>query len=662
MSLNLGLTHAGILEMSLYGTLIIMAVIVIRALAIYKLPKKTFLALWFVALFRLLIPFSVPSQVSVLNLQHLFEDWNVTETAAMPAIAIDMAEAHPIPAVQIVRDVYSSPVISEAVAEVYTSAPGLFNTAFNIESLAMIYFTGLALMSVFFITVYVRYRKDFADSQIIDNEFIDNWLAENPLKRRISVRVSKKITTPLTYGIFNPVMLLPKSTDWTNEHELGFILSHEFVHIRRFDALTKLVVTAVLCIHWFNPLVWIMYFLFNRDMEIACDEEVVKMIGQYYKGNYALTLINMVERAPQMPALHSNFSRYAIEERINAIMKNKKGTLLQTVTSFVLVITMAAVFTTGSVNAAATGYVREESESQMQMQRLTVNEGRIRDVPPGPDSIPIEEAAAVGMEAIEMLFVQTLNAATIEMVYLPKTEFSVIVFEMSDNPTWERPPNRHEEYSVKFTQYFLENADTSRRFTPGVFDAGSYLQNAFPEVDLNNFWLSINFESPSAWMGHEIINQHSYFFSVHAETGELLSANRRVIRELPHHVNNPYGIERIVVERTVNEAATAQHNYEAARFVMEIAENLNLFESEVARAKIATYMPGFSSDIVYAASYALLHVESVNGELIELMIMGLIEGDMQLAGLSTSLFSTPGRMDLETGLFEPGAPFVWVYR
>ena len=64
---------------------------------------------------------------------------------------------------------------------------------------------------------------------------------------------------------------MPKNTEWKNIYQLRYVLEHEYVHIRRLDMLTKLIMIAAVCIHWFNPLVWVMYILFNRDLELSCE-------------------------------------------------------------------------------------------------------------------------------------------------------------------------------------------------------------------------------------------------------------------------------------------------------------------------------------------------------------------------------------------------------
>ncbi len=108
--------------------------------------------------------------------------------------------------------------------------------------------------------------------------------------------------------------LIPKSTVW-QDAELKYILAHEYAHIRRQDTLTKLIFILVLCIHWFNPMVWIMYILFNRDIKLTCDGEALSQLGESSKTSYALTLIHMEECKSNPSLLYNNFSKNSMEER-----------------------------------------------------------------------------------------------------------------------------------------------------------------------------------------------------------------------------------------------------------------------------------------------------------------------------------------------------------
>ena len=101
------------------------------------------------------------------------------------------------------------------------------------------------------------------------------------------------------------MILLSKATEWTHETRLEYILTHELVHIRRFDTLMKLLFVTTVCVHWFNPLVWAMYVLANRDLELSCDEAVVRTFGETMKSAYALTLIELEEKKNRITPLVS---------------------------------------------------------------------------------------------------------------------------------------------------------------------------------------------------------------------------------------------------------------------------------------------------------------------------------------------------------------------
>ena len=104
-----------------------------------------------------------------------------------------------------------------------------------------------------------------------------------------------------------------------------------------------------MCVHWFNPLVWVMLVLLSRDLELSCDEMVLRHFGWTERASYAHSLIDMAERGRPFSFMHSYFSKNAAEERIIAIMKYKKTSLLAVVLALVLTLGMAAGFTTGAV-------------------------------------------------------------------------------------------------------------------------------------------------------------------------------------------------------------------------------------------------------------------------------------------------------------------------
>ncbi|MDR1539640.1 MAG: M56 family metallopeptidase [Clostridiales bacterium] len=320
-----------IVQMSLSASVLIVAVAVIRALALHKLPKKAFLALWGVAVCRLLAPFSIPSRFSFYT-------------------GMDMARR-----ILGERAAASFPAGTAGIPSMPGTGESLGMPAACISPIEIIWLAGMCACALFFIAAYIKCRREFRMSLPVENEFAAHWLQERLLRRPVQIRQSDRIKSPLTYGAFHPVILLPKATDWTDETKMRYILTHEITHIRRFDALAKLLLAASACVHWFNPFAWVMYALANRDIELSCDETVVRTFGETIKSAYALALIELEEKKSRLALLASNFSKNAIEERIVSIMKMKKTSLAGMLLAFVLVTGTSAAFATNAANRAPVG-------------------------------------------------------------------------------------------------------------------------------------------------------------------------------------------------------------------------------------------------------------------------------------------------------------------
>ena len=332
-----------LLQMSFTGGILILAVIVIRALAINMLPKKAFNALWWISVVRLMIPFSIPSAFSVYSLMGSHAPGNGSQAIRVLPIGASGQAA---------------------------SMPDSITNA--VSTWTVVWAAGVLVCAVLFSLAYWKCRKEFQTSLPVGNDFTKNWLSVHQQRRRIFIRQSSRFSAPLTYGVFHPVILMPTSTKWENTDSLEYVLAHEYVHIRRFDSIRKLALIVVLCVHWFNPLVWGMYVLANRDIELSCDEAVVRFFGENTKAAYARALISMEETRSGLTPLCSSFSKNAIEERITAIMKIKKTTVFSLVLAGFIVVGTATAFAT-SANA-------QQAES--------VGQGSGTEIVTKPDSIP----------------------------------------------------------------------------------------------------------------------------------------------------------------------------------------------------------------------------------------------------------------------------------
>lgn len=320
-----------LLQMSFSAAVFILAVLLLRALTIHRLPKKTFVVLWGVVLLRLLVPFSVPSLFSVYTVAS-----RAAENSYLPLTALPAAQPG-----------FTQP------ATFFAAGPQAAIADPQTSWLFPVWMTGLIACALFFTVGYLRCRRKFATATPVTMPAALQWLAAHRLKRKVAICESDQIAAPLTYGILHPVILLPKRAAWPDEKQLHYILAHEWTHIRRFDALIKLLLIAALCIHWFNPMVWVMFLLANRDLELSCDETVVHTFGETQRAAYARVLIGMEETKSAFMPLCNSFSKNAIEERITAIMKTKKLTFCAALVAVVLVFAVSVTFAT-SPSARAT--------------------------------------------------------------------------------------------------------------------------------------------------------------------------------------------------------------------------------------------------------------------------------------------------------------------
>ena len=377
-----------LVQMSLSAALMIVAIIILRALTIERFPKKTFLVLWWIALLRLLIPFSIPSVMSIYSwispdvpkavhqeVQEITESQSTSEPVLeIPSEVLQNAspQEDAVSAVpeqtrsEVVKNSTQfemTPILDTDIEYVEVKPSKSFSEIF-FDMLPVIWGIGIGVIAAFFGINYWKGVREFRMSLPVENEFVDEWLSSHQLRRNITIRQYDCIHTPLTYGIFRPVILLPKESLKQPPSTLNFILTHEWVHIRRFDCVTKILLTAALCIHWMNPLVWVMYLLFNRDIELSCDETVLHLLGRNRRSDYALALIDMEEQKSGFASFASGFGRNAIEERIRAIMKMKKASLITILAAVVVVACVSILFATSAKNNPIdTEFPSSESET-----------------------------------------------------------------------------------------------------------------------------------------------------------------------------------------------------------------------------------------------------------------------------------------------------------
>lgn len=205
----------------------------------------------------------------------------------------------------------------------------------------MVWLAGMLVCVLFFLWSWLRSMRRFREAIPMQAEAVADFLNAHPLKRKVRVCCCEAVSTPLTYELLRPVILLPKKAD---AEGLEMILCHEWMHIRSMDVLKKAIIAAAVCVHWFNPLAWAMLSLSNRDIELACDEQTLRICGD--RRAYAMTLIAMEEARGLSEPRVNHFFKNQTEERIVAIMKCRNKSILSIILAVLLVPCSAVAFAT----------------------------------------------------------------------------------------------------------------------------------------------------------------------------------------------------------------------------------------------------------------------------------------------------------------------------
>lgn len=259
-----------ILNMSIAASVVIVFVLAAR-LILKKAPKVFSYALWSVVLFRLLCPFSIPTGFSLLALTDAPIRQTAAHTNQIQYVQPDLVHTEfpqvdlPVPGVnQAVNQVL--PQGEEQLVADPLEAPAAL--------LTLGWLSGMALMAVYSVLSMLRLRRRLVGATPLQDNI---YLADH-------------IASPFVLGVLRPKIYLPSVL---SKEEQKYIILHEQYHIKRLDHLVKLLAFLALCVHWFNPLVWLSFFLAQRDMEMSCDEAVLQTLGVHIRADYSASLLSL---------------------------------------------------------------------------------------------------------------------------------------------------------------------------------------------------------------------------------------------------------------------------------------------------------------------------------------------------------------------------------
>ena len=305
-----------ILNMSFAAGYCIIAVMMLRFL-LRKQAKIFSYLLWSVVLFRLICPVSISSAYSLLRMNtNIISQENIDRWAVANLNNNNVTDdAIPTLPTQINADNIQVSYINTDMQEMNRNT--WVNEAFVVAS--WIWVAGMALLILYSIVTTLRMRYSLKNAIYIEKNIYE----------------AEGIATPFVFGIIRPRIYIP---EYINEDERKYVLAHEEIHIARSDYLVKILAYLVVCLHWFNPLVWVAFILMENDMEMSCDEAVLRKLGEGVKKEYSRSLLSLSVERKLFQSSPLAFGEGNVKGRIQNILGYHKRAFITVVLVVVILI------------------------------------------------------------------------------------------------------------------------------------------------------------------------------------------------------------------------------------------------------------------------------------------------------------------------------------
>lgn len=295
---------ATVLQMSLTGSYVIAVVVVVRWFVLRRLPKYYTYALWAVVLFRLLSPVTIQNVASLMPQPADPLSTMTREGAATVLPGLNFAVGGNVP-------------ITAMVAA----------TPDAVTALSWVWVCGGVLLLGYSVVSCLLLHRRVAGAALIEG----------------NIYQSSAIVSPFVLGLIKPKIYLPPDI---SSEERSYILRHEQIHIRRLDYLIKPIAFLTLCLHWFNPLCWLAFVLFGRDMEMSCDERVIREMGDDIRPGYSDSLLAMSAKGGFVGGGPLAFGESGVGQRIKNVLNFRKPAFwLTLLAAFVVALAVGGLAT-----------------------------------------------------------------------------------------------------------------------------------------------------------------------------------------------------------------------------------------------------------------------------------------------------------------------------
>ena len=301
-----------IVNMSISASWLVVAVLILR-LVLKKAPKWVNVLLWGIVAVRLICPFSFESALSLIPSAETFPE----KIISGPSFDVQTGIT-PI-------DNRINDYLGDRYFEGVTVPTNNGNNVMTI--LTIVWIIGILLLATYTVISYWRLHRK----------------VDTAVRYKDNIFQSENVSSPFVLGIINPRIYLPFSM---NEQDMEHVVAHEQAHIRRKDHWWKPLGFLLLTIHWFNPLMWLAYVLLCRDIELACDEKVIKGLSNEQRADYTQALVARSVNRRMIAACPLAFGEVGVKERVKSVMNYKKPAFWVIIIAVIVCVGVAVCFLT----------------------------------------------------------------------------------------------------------------------------------------------------------------------------------------------------------------------------------------------------------------------------------------------------------------------------
>ena len=417
-----------IAEMSLSASWIVLAVIAAR-LVLKKAPKWMMCALWALVALRLVCPFTPESALSLIPELDFSQEVSSSarDSGDEEILAVYSRSPETVPAGEtgnmtgfgVITDSNGNVLLVKDLQKAEVEAERNLSQIFS-----TLWLIGIGILAAYAAISYLRIRKKVSAS----------------IDLGTGVYICDYIDTPFILGILKPKIYLSSAMD---PADAAYVLAHERAHLKRKDHWWKPLGFALLCLHWFNPLLWLAYILLCQDIELACDERVVKDMGSQEKKDYSDALLKCSVPRHMIAACPLAFGEVGVKQRVKSVLHYKKPGFWIVLVSVIVIIVVAVCFLTDPESHTLANIMdiqSDEIEQILLWSRTSradfETEEKIKEFLDFLDTLEYDPTPAASEPIEGELDENNWSYQTIDIYYKDRTEY--ILFNYDYSLVWTR--------------------------------------------------------------------------------------------------------------------------------------------------------------------------------------------------------------------------------